>query len=161
MQGFHNIASPRSFEVEFPESVNLDFQTGIAADTLLFGTIRWAGWDGFNLTTTDGEWVRFNDDTLTYSLGIGRQVSDTLSLAVNLGHEKSYGDVTTSPLTPTSGYTSLGIAATYKLTETVTLSGGLNYYWLGDTYYDAGGGNGVTFAGNNALGAGFRVGMHF
>ncbi len=33
-----------------PESVNLDFQTGIAQDTLLFGSVRYAAWDGFALT---------------------------------------------------------------------------------------------------------------
>ncbi|MCP4822109.1 MAG: hypothetical protein GY883_23245, partial [Shimia sp.] len=48
MQGFHNVAAARNFDVDFPESVNLDFQTGIAADTLLFGSVRWVGWEGFN-----------------------------------------------------------------------------------------------------------------
>ncbi|HCP80394.1 MAG TPA: transporter, partial [Octadecabacter sp.] len=32
-----------------PESVNLDFQTGIAADTLLFGSVRYVAWNGFQL----------------------------------------------------------------------------------------------------------------
>ncbi|MCP4826037.1 MAG: hypothetical protein GY892_18280 [Shimia sp.] len=141
--------------------MNLDFQTGIAADTLLFGSVRWVGWEGFNLTTTDGEWVRFEDDTLTYALGLGRQVNNKLSLAVNLGHEKSLSAVTNTALTPSSGYTSLGIAATYQITEKVSLSGGVSYYWLGNVFYDAGSGNGVTFADNHAIGAGLRLGMHF
>ncbi|MGR3712968.1 MAG: OmpP1/FadL family transporter [Shimia sp.] len=162
LDGTHNIADARSFDVEFPESVNLDFQTGIAENTLLFGSVRWVGWEGFNLTTAeDGEWVAFTEDTITYSLGVGRQITDKLSLAISAGYEKPGASETDTLLAPTTGSTSIGVAATYQLTDNLTLSGGLNYIWLGDAYYDLGGGNLVNFQDNTAIGAGFRIGMSF
>ena len=36
-------------EVVLPQSLNLDFQTGVAKGTLLFGQIRWVNWDGFEV----------------------------------------------------------------------------------------------------------------
>jgi long-chain fatty acid transport protein len=41
-----------SFETEVPQSVNLEFQTGIAQDTLLFGSIRWVDWSAFQIAPT-------------------------------------------------------------------------------------------------------------
>ncbi len=39
-----------SREVVTPQSVNIDFQTGIAANTLAFANIRWVHWDQFAVT---------------------------------------------------------------------------------------------------------------
>ncbi|TCO69042.1 outer membrane protein transport protein [Rhodovulum euryhalinum] len=38
-----------TFKTEIPESINLEFQTGIAPDTLLFGSIRWVNWTEFTI----------------------------------------------------------------------------------------------------------------
>jgi len=160
LEGTHNVVDPRLFDVDFPESVNLDLQTGVAPGTLVFATVRWVGWDGFNLTTSDGEWVSFDDNTITYTLGVGRQINDKLSLALSAGYEKSTGKETTTLLAPTSGSTSIGIAATYQISERFSISGGVSYIWLGDTFYDAGGPI-LNFQDNTAIGAGVRIGMHF
>ena len=36
--------------IETPQSVNLEFQTGIAQDTLLFGSVRWVEWSAFDIS---------------------------------------------------------------------------------------------------------------
>ena len=36
--------------VETPQAVNLEFQSGIAEDTLLFGSVRWVEWSEFAIT---------------------------------------------------------------------------------------------------------------
>lgn len=152
----------RTFDVEFPESVNLDFQTGVAANTLVFGSIRWAGWGGFNLTTAeDGQWVNFDDDTIAYSLGVGRQVTDKLSLALQLGYEKSGNRPTTTLLAPTTGSKSVGLGATYQVNEQLSISGGLTYALPGDQYYEAAPGVNVEFNDSSAWGAGIRIGYRF
>ncbi len=33
-----------------PQSVNIDFQTGVAANTLAFANLRWVHWDQFAVT---------------------------------------------------------------------------------------------------------------
>lgn len=38
------------FSTTIPESVHLEFQTGIMEDTLLFGGIRWVRWSKFDIT---------------------------------------------------------------------------------------------------------------
>jgi len=40
-------------EIKTPQSVNLEFQTGIAKVTLLFGSVRWVDWTAFNIFPAD------------------------------------------------------------------------------------------------------------
>ncbi len=49
--GFGAIQRPNALtEVVTPQSVNIDFQTGVAANTLAFANIRWVHWDQFAVT---------------------------------------------------------------------------------------------------------------
>ncbi|MCP4824397.1 MAG: transporter [Shimia sp.] len=156
----------RAFNVEFPESVNLDFQTGVAANTLVFGSVRWVGWGGFSLVTDgfgggDAEWVDFTDDTLTYTLGVGQRINDKLSLALQFGFEKAGARPTTTALAPTTGSKSIGLGATYQVNDQLSISGGLTYAKPGDQYYDTGSGFDINFNDSSAWGAGIRVGYRF
>ncbi|NRB18544.1 MAG: outer membrane protein transport protein [Rhodobacteraceae bacterium] len=155
------------FTVEFPESINLDFQTGIAKNTLLFGSVRWVGWGGFNLSTPDAtqgntEWVNFDDDTVSYEIGIGRRINDKLSLAVTLGFEEPGNRPSSTALAPTTGSTSVGIGGTYQVSEAVSISGGLRYIRPGDQYVAVGGPVGdINFNDISAIAAGLRIGVSF
>ncbi len=69
--------------VKTPRSINLSAQSGIAKDTLLFGSVRWVEWTAFDFTPADyftlssgGSLVSYNNDTVNYSLGIGRRIND-------------------------------------------------------------------------------------
>lgn len=44
--------SPGPTDVHTPESVNLDLQSGIMADTVAFLNVRWVHWDGFAIRPT-------------------------------------------------------------------------------------------------------------
>lgn len=150
------------FDVEFPESVNLDLQTGIAEDTLLFGSIRWVGWNGFNLTTSGStQWVNFEGDTTTYEIGVGRRINDKLSLALSLGYEEPGVRPSTTALAPTTGSSSIGIGGTYQLTEAMTISGGVRYIVPGDQVVNAGGAGTIDFDDNSAVAVGVRIGYQF
>jgi len=153
------------FTVEFPESVNLDFQTGIAKDTLLFGSIRWVGWGGFNLTTPDAtqgdtQWVDFDDDTVSYEIGVGRRINDKLSLAVTLGFEEPGTRPSTTALAPTTGSKSIGLGGTYQVSDALSISGGVRYVVPGDQIVSSAAGN-ILFEDNSAIAAGFRIGYSF
>lgn len=151
-----------AFTVEFPESVNLDFQTGIAKDTLLFGSVRWVGWNGFSLTTPSNiEWVNFDGDTTSYEIGIGRRINDKLSLAVTLGFEEPGNRPTTTALSPTTGSASIGLGGTYQATDKLSISGGVRYIVPGDQYIDGGALGDINFNDNSAIAAGFRIGYNF
>lgn len=136
-----------------PQSVNLEFQTGINPKTLIFGSVRWVEWSQFSIAPPNypaNPLVSYDDDRIAYSLGVGRKLSDTLSAAVTLGYEKTLSG-TSSILSPTSGNFSVGGGVTYSLGNT-EITAGLKYLWLGNAT-DA---NGGVYENNNALAAGIK-----
>ena len=110
---------------EMPETWNLDFQSGVAANTLVFGSVRWAGWKEAHITDTlFGPLVDWSEDTVTYTLGVGRKFSDSFSGAFSVGYEEAQGGIATN-LAPTDGYTSVSLGGTYTMANGVELTGGM------------------------------------
>lgn len=155
-------------DVEVPQSVNLEFQTGIAADTLLFGSIRWVDWTAFVIDppvynsifnplppAPPRPLVSYESDRVTYNLGIGRKFNETWSGAILLSHEASNGDITGN-LGPTDGFTSVGLAATYTR-DNMKITGAVRYIEVGDATTTIG----AQFRDNSAIGAGLRVAFNF
>lgn len=141
--------------VTTPQSLNLEFQTGVNSKTLVFGSVRWVEWSKFHLSPPDfsnieGPLIGYTNDGITYSLGVGRKLTDNLSGAVTIGYEKTYGTEPT-PLAPTDGYMSVGVGLTYAF-DKVEITGGVKYLWLGDASGVAG-----TFEDNNAMAFGLKV----
>ena len=133
---FGPIPAESTTTIELPQSVRLDFQSGVAPDTLVFGSIRWADWSDFDitpesyLTVTGGPVVSYPEDITTYSIGVGRRFSDRFSAAASVSYEERYDDLVTN-LGPTAGLTSLGLGATYAF-DRVEVTGAVQYTWLGD-----------------------------
>jgi long-subunit fatty acid transport protein len=126
-----------SFTTTIPQSVNLEFQTGIAEDTLLFGSVRWQDWSEFDITppsytaaTGGRSLIDYQSDYTTYTIGVGRRFNETWSGAVTLAHEPATGDIQGN-LAPRDGFTSLGVAATYRR-EGTEITAGVRYIRLGD-----------------------------
>ncbi len=155
-------------EVETPESINLDFQTGIAADTLLFGSIRHAKWSDtiispqFFRGATGGGSLTEIDDATSYTLGIGRKLTENFSASVSLGYEGGGKDDLVSPLAPSNGNKSIAIGGKYTM-EQITISGGVRYTKLGDARPETGTPDTAraSFRDNKAVSVGLRVGFNF
>jgi long-subunit fatty acid transport protein len=140
-----------------PKSVNLDFQSGVAANTLVFGSVRWADWTAAHLTDSmAGVLADYTNDVLTYSLGVGRKFSDSFSGALTLGYEKGTGELA-SNLSPTDGYLSVGLGGTYTK-DNMKITAGVRYVDLGDATTET---IGSTFSGNSALALGLKVSFSF
>lgn len=143
--------------VELPQSVNLEFQTGIAPDTLLFGNIRWADWSETTITDTlVGELLSYDTDVITYSIGVGRKFSERWSGAVTVGYEAP-DNVPVSNLTPKDGYLSVGLGGTYT-DGNMKISGGVSYIMIGDATTET---IGAEFTDNTAIGVGVKVAFTF
>ena len=129
---FVGVTVPTSFEVEVPQAVTLEFQSGVAEDTLVFGSVRWVDWSEFDITPQNlgAALVDYEEDTITYNLGVGRRFTEAWSGAVTASYEPGTQDLT-SNLGPTDGVTSLGLAATYT-TGALEVTGGARYLWIGD-----------------------------
>lgn len=147
--------------IRMPQSITLDFQSGVAADTLVFGSIRWsewsvwevrpAGFDGvFNDNVTD-----FENDVLTYQLGVGRRINENLSVFIRAGYEDAKGGIA-SRLAPTDGQKSIGVGGTWTVGN-AKITGGVEYVDIGSAVD----GSGTQFRGNSALGFGLSVGYRF
>jgi long-chain fatty acid transport protein len=146
-------------EVELPQSVTLDFQSGVAANTLVFGSVRWADWTSTELNAPLyplNPLVGYDSDTWTYNIGVGRKFNDQWSGAVSIGYEKSEGGVQMN-LSPTDGYVSVGLGATYT-TGNMKITGGVRYVDIGDATALSGA---ADFSGNSAIAAGIKVGYTF
>ncbi|WP_324754598.1 outer membrane protein transport protein [Roseovarius sp. Pro17] len=149
---------------KLPQSIKLQVQSGIAKDTLVFGSIRWSEHSVFtldppsaapNLTELDDAW--------TYEVGVGRRFSDKLSGKLTYTHEDETGNILVSPLAPTKGRQSVALGAEYQLTDTVSLSGGVRYTWIGDSRPETGTPDTARafFSDNDAVSVGMKIGVTF
>ncbi|MEO6298666.1 MAG: outer membrane protein transport protein [Paracoccaceae bacterium] len=150
--------------IVIPQSLAFDFQTGIAANTLLFGSARWSEWSKWQVTPAaysqlpfplGGRITGFDHNVMTYQLGIGRKLNDQFSVFARVSYEKANND-TASRLSPTDGMKSIGVGGTWTH-DNMKVTGGLEYVKLGDAV-DA---SGTRFSGNHAVGLGMKVDFAF
>lgn len=158
-------AGSSALDVTMPQSVNFDFQTGIAADTLLMFSARWAEWTETTIAPTiysgavGDNLVDHDNDTVSYSLGIGRRFNDKLSGSFSVGYEESKGGVAGN-LSPTDGYTSVTAGLKYQINSQTAISGGASYVWIGDATTNIAG-NATDFSDNTAFGFGLKLSHTF
>ncbi len=152
-----SISGVGTTNVEMPQSVTLDFQSGVAKDTLVFGSIKWSEWSkwevrppGYN-ALTGSDITSFDNNVITYSLGVGRKINDNLSLFARIGYEKANGGVI-SRLSPTDGLHSIGVGGSWTK-DNFKITGGVEYVKLGD----ATDGSETQFTNNEAVGVGMSV----
>ena len=156
-----SISGVGTTEVEMPKTLTLDFQSGIAKNTLLFGAIRWSEWSVWKVRPKGygalfgQDITNFENNVLTYQLGIGRKINENWSVFARASYEDAKGGIA-SRLSPTDGQKSFGIGGSYTK-DALKITAGLEYVKLGDAVD----GSGTAFAGNHAVGFGLSVGYRF
>lgn len=148
------------FDVTIPQAVTLHAQSGIAQNTLLFGSIRWQEWTEFEIRPRDflGGVVAIASepsDIWTYELGVGQRINENWSGALTLGYEKDQGD-TVGNLSGKDGYTSVGLAVKYE-EEGWEITTGIKYFDIGSARTSIG----ADFSDNSAVAAGVKIGLRF
>ncbi len=150
-------------DVEYvtPQSLNLDFQTGIAPGTLLLASYRWAEYSAVDVVPTmlNSDLVNL-EDSHRFTLGLGRQFNEQFAGSISLLFEPETGDDTVSPLGPTDGLFGVTIGGNY-VNGPMKFSGGINYSKLGDADAGIGGNSVAEFRDNSSVGIGFRAEMTF
>ncbi len=145
--------------IQLPKSVTLDFQSGVAANTLVFGSIRWMDWTATRLNSIGYPFaplISYDNDTVTFNIGVGRKFNDNWSGAVSIGYEEPKGGIATN-LAPTDGSFSLGLGGTYTR-DNMKITGGVRYVNIGDATALSGNSE---FTGNSAVGLGLKVSFSF
>jgi len=154
-------------KVETPESINLEFQSGIAKDTLVFGSVRWVNWSGFTIspqdyqTLTGGPFLSYTSDVYTYTLGVGRRFTKAVSGSLSVSYEDNDDGSPVSNLGPTSGKLGFTLGGRYENDNGMILSGGVNYTFIGDAVTTIGALPRTKFKNNDAIGVGFKVAYRY
>ncbi|WP_163118611.1 outer membrane protein transport protein [Acinetobacter pittii] len=150
--------APAKTKVETPQSVNIDFQTGIAEKTLAYMNLRWVNWKKFNIrpaqydaltalymdTLTGGAYKQgidldsYQKDQYSVTLGLGQQLTDRWSIASDIGWDSGSGHPA-STLGPVNGFWSFGLGAQFNPAPNYFIAAGVKYFWLGDTKAEGGG----------------------
>lgn len=150
--------APTTFSTNIPESVTLDFQTGVAEGTLVFGSVRWVNWKDFVIPAPalGTNIVSYPKNSTTYTLGVGRKFNETWSGSLSLSHDTGTGNPT-SNLGPIGKRNSIGVGVSYTR-DAMTISAGIQYSRIGQATTARLGSN---FDDNSTIGAGVRVGFRF
>ena len=168
-----------------PQSVNLDFQTGIMANTVAFANVRWVNWKDFSIDlkqfgtvadtlgalgqTPDNpngfDIVGYTDDQWSANVGVGRKFNDLWAGNVSVGWDSGAGNPI-STLGPTEGYWNVGLGLQYSPTPATFIAGGVKYFWLGDAKAQVASNFGsdtyvAEFNDNDALAYGLKIGYKF
>jgi long-subunit fatty acid transport protein len=139
-----------------PQSLNIEFQTGIAKDTLLTASYRWTDFSAVDVIPTAlGSDLVNLDDGDRYTLGIARRFNENLVGSITLSHEPEGNDLV-SPLGPTNGLWGVSIGARYSK-DNMNFSGGINYSVLGDADAEVAGQSEAAFRDNSSLAIGFKA----
>ena len=152
-----------------PQTMTLSFQSGIAEDTLLFGSVHKADWKTAqivipaNTTHASGAVTNTGSDfanRTAYSVGIGRKLNDSLSVLGSYATEGGSGSTSTDPFTLTNGSQTLALGARYTY-ENMTISGGYSYTKVGDVTMTHSTGLSSTYTDNKVTGLGLKIGFNF
>jgi long-subunit fatty acid transport protein len=154
--------------VSAPEAWNLDFQTGVAQDTLVFGNIRYAMYSqtilspDFFATATGGASITDIEDGTSYTLGVARRFTDAFAGTLSLTYEPEGTDSLVSPLSPTNGLFGITVGGRYTM-DAIEFSGGIRYTMLGDAEPETGTPDvaRAEFTDNDALSVGLSVAYRF
>ena len=127
-----------------PKSMTLRFQSGVAKDTLIFGSVHRGDWaksqiefetdfTGSAYTGKSGKLDARSSFTTTtaYTLGLGRKLSEKYAVSATYGWEKGSGATGESLLSTTNGKKSLTLGGKFT-SGRLTLSAGYSRIKLGD-----------------------------
>ncbi len=148
--------------ITMPKSVNFDFQTGVAPDTLAMFGVRYVNWTSTVIDPAGHRGQRgtalqtYSEDSYTFSLGMARRFSESFAGSATLGWERPQGG-DSGNLAPTDGNVSLSVGGAYTL-DNMEISGGIRYVRIGDATTATAG---AQFNDNSAIALGLKVGFNF
>lgn len=182
---------PAKTKIETPQSVNIDFQTGVAEATVAYMNLRWVNWKDFNIRPTQynaltasildeltgGAYKEgvdlgsYQKDQYTAIIGVGHQLTEKWGVATDVGWDSGTGNPA-STIGPMKGSWSLGVGAQFNPAPNYFIAAGVKYYWLGDAKGEDGAYylpiDGIKeiaeqseFKNNHAIAYGLKIGYRF
>jgi long-chain fatty acid transport protein len=160
-----------SSALAIPKATTIKLQTGIAEDTLLMASAHRVGWAASQIVIDVTGVADFDtgsnfSDSTSYSVGLGRQVSEDTAVSLTYSWEDGSGAAATSPFTMSNGSKTLSAGVKHKI-DALTISAGASYTKAGDvnvTHMAAPtvpSGYTASYAGNSVMAFGLKVGFNF
>lgn len=170
-------------KISTPQSLNIDLQSGIMADTLAYINFRWVDWSDFSVrphqvgilseSITTGQekgpegfnLIAYKEDQKSVTFGVARKLDDKLALTLIGGWDSGVGEYATT-LGPSRGFWSAGLGGQYSFNKDTFVQAGARYFWLGDAKSQSASWYGTSrhdgdFEGNTALGLSVKIGHRF
>ena len=159
-------------EINRPETLTLNLQSGIAKDTLILASYHRAKWSGARVFI-DGTQIpnanpalavdpRINEtfgDSEKFTIGVGRKFSEQLSGSLSYSNEKGGGDTSTSLFTFSNGTQTLSAGLRYTI-DNMDISFGVSHAQLGDVTVNGGLGD-IVYDNNSVTSMGVKFAYAF
>ena len=138
-----------------PDMTTLDFETGIANNTLLFGSVHQVAHASAQVKLKGIGAISSFTDSDKYQIGLGRKFSEKWSVSLSYTTEAGSSATGTSLLSPTNGTDTYGLGVKYS-SDTVDFSFGYGLSSFGDKAVTTGAGTG-NFKNNDATTVGLKL----
>lgn len=140
-----------------PDAWTLEFQSGVAPNTLVFGSIRYADWKGSQITLPVGGGTQITTFTneVRYDLGVAYRFNEKFVGFTSLGYEPST-ETPQSLFGPTDGQFDMTFGGQASLGKGVKLAASMTYSRRGDTVTSLG-----TFNDSNVYTFGMKLSKNF
>ena len=136
------------------EMTTLEFETGIAENTLLYGSIHQSAWGSAQIKLAGTQISTFTDSE-KYNIGVGRKFNEKLSGSISYTTEAGSSATGTSLLSPTNGTDTYGLGLKYSA-DFGDLTFGYALSSFGDKAVTSGGATG-NFTNNDATTLGLKL----
>ncbi|MEN8383913.1 outer membrane protein transport protein [Acinetobacter towneri] len=135
------IAPQHTTTIQTPESINLDFQTGLPSQNFLYASLRWVNWQDFEIQPTQYaamlqqvpnmnlNLIDYQKNQWSVRLGLAHQWSPKWITAVEGLWDSGAGNPASS-FNPVDGYLGLGTGLIYNFTPKTFVISGIHYLYF-------------------------------
>ncbi len=157
-------------EVDFPQSVSVDFETGLSEKYQLLGMInaRWIDWTEFEvappLASGGGKppLASYEKDQYSVEVAVGKQFTPKFGAEIRASYDSGTG-ADLSLLGPYDSVKGIAVGAQYDVNDKLSVGGGVQYMMVeGGVVTDPDTGlEALKVEDSNAYALGMKVGYHF
>jgi len=132
-----NLTSTQHISIGTPQSINLEFQSGITPRNIVYGTLRWVNWKKFKIISpliSSGtpelvNLVDYQKNQLSTTLGVAHVFNEQWTGTLDIELDSGIGNPA-STLSPSDGHYSFGIGGFYNVQSNLFIAGGVKYFRL-------------------------------
>ncbi len=162
---------PGVTEVIFPQSVSVDFETGLSEKHQLLGMVnaRWVNWSKFevspplsNILQDNEPLAEYADDQYSVEVAVGKKFTPKFGAEIRASYDSGTG-IPLSLLGPYDSVTGIALGAQYDVNDKLSVGGGAQYLMIKGGEVPSNDPNDPVLKVDDSKGyaLGMKVGYHF